>query len=85
MTQGQILDFFKEMPISKRTLHATEIINISKFITPQLKIDKDTYELYLLINVDKLSETNIPIEEMYVLKEQGWALDKQSCNLILFQ
>ena len=82
MKANDIIDMFLENKENMREFSAGEVCEIFKEVPIQLEMDRNTLDYYYKIPIAELK--NKDKELLQVLKEEGWSLDKENENLIIF-
>jgi hypothetical protein len=50
-----------------------------------LEMDDKSLDYYYNINVEELLESNMPLNDLDDLKEEGWAFDEDKKNIVIFK
>lgn len=84
MTKEELKELFKDNKLSNsKKISAAALANIMKFAMVNLQLDDKTLDYYYEVDIDELLESEMPDEEYDVMKEQGWALNKNNLNILL--
>jgi len=84
MTKEELKELFKDNKLSSsKKISAAALANIMKFAMVNLQLDDKTLDYYYEVDIDELLESEMPDEEYDVMKEQGWALNKNNLNILL--
>lgn len=84
MTKEELKELFKDNKLSdSKKISAAALANIMKFAMVNLQLDDNTLDYYYEVDIDELLESEMPDEEYDVMKEQGWALNKNNLNILL--
>ena len=83
MTREDIENVLKDNKLSKRTLTASEMVNLISYVTPHLEMNRTNMEYYYRIPIKDLIESNMPIDDLDDLRNEGWSFDESRDNLIL--
>ena len=84
MDRKDFTELFKDNRKAKREISAAAITNIYKFAVVSLRMDNDTLDYFYEVYIDDLLESEIPDEELTVMKEQGWFISKDKKNLRIY-
>lgn len=84
MSSQEIYELLKDNTLSYNNISMSSLTNIMTFVHVDLKIDAKSLDYYYAINVDELSNSEIPKEEVEVLKSQGWSFSDDRKYLLLF-
>jgi len=84
MTKEELKELFKDNKLSSsKKISAAALANIMKFAMVNLQLDDKTLDYYYEVDIDELLDSEMPDEEYDVMKEQGWALNKNNLNILL--
>jgi len=84
MDRKDFIELFKDNRKAKREISAASIANIHKFAEVSLRMDNDTLDYFYEVYIDDLLGSEIPDEELTVMKEQGWFISKDKKNLRIY-
>lgn len=70
--------------LSYNKISMSALANIMKFVNVELEMDEKSLDYYYVIDIDKLSKSQMPKDELGTLKSQGWSFSDDKKFLILF-
>jgi hypothetical protein len=83
MTNAELKELFKGNKKSdSKKITAAALTNIAKFVMPNLCMDDKTLDYYYEVGIDELLESDMPLAEYEVMKEQGWKI--KGNNLVIY-
>ena len=85
MTIDDLNKAIGENEIGFRKIGAPEIANIMPYVNVTLEMDEKSLDYYYNINVEELLESNMPLNDLDDLKEEGWAFDEDKKNIVIFK
>lgn len=83
MEIADIFKIFQENKCNKYSLSAAELVNIARFVNPNMLLDKSSQDIFYELDIAELSKSLMPQDEFMTLKKQGWAIKND--KLILYQ
>lgn len=84
MTKIELKELLKDnLAKEKHNISSSDFLNISTFVNVQLKMDRNTFDYYYEIDVDKLLSSKMPNEEYEVMRNQGWVLEDDKLTIFL--
>ena len=66
------------------SISASELSEIMKYTKVSIGIDEQSQYYYLTISIEDLVKSDMPIDKLEVLKEQGWTLSDNEKTINLF-
>lgn len=85
MTLDDLNNAVGENKIEFRKIGAPEISNIMEYVNVELEMDKKSLDYYYSINVDELLKSDMPLNDLDDLKEEGWAFDENRKNIVIYK
>jgi len=85
MTLDDLNNAIGENKIEFRKIGAPEIANIMGHVNVTLEMDEKSLDYYYNINVNELLESDMPLDDLDDLKEEGWAFDESKKNIVIFK
>ena len=84
MSKDEIMEALEGNEIAYRKIGSEEISNIMAYVPILLKIDEKTQDYFYQIDIEDLMESDMPIDDLADLKEEGWSIDDSERFLILY-
>jgi hypothetical protein len=84
MSLDELKDILGDNKVSYSSIKLTSLANISRFVNVRLQMDNKSLDYYYEMNVDELLKSDIPNDELEVMKEQGWSFSNDNKFLILY-
>ena len=84
MSIDELTNAVGENKLEFRKIGAAEISNIMTYVNVSLEMDDKTLDYYYNINVKELLNSDMPLNDLDDLKEEGWAFDETKRNLRIF-
>lgn len=84
MTLNDLKEALKGNTLSYSRLQMSEMANIMRFANVELKMDESSLDYYYIIDVNELVKSEMPNDELEVLKRQGWSFSIDNSKLILY-
>lgn len=84
MSIDELTNVVGENKLGFRKIGAAEISNIMTYVNVSLEMDDKTLDYYYNINVKELLNSDMPLNDLDDLKEEGWAFDETKRNLRIF-
>ena len=66
------------------TSKSTEIANIMRYVNVELKMDTSSLDYYYEIDVDSLLSSQMPLNDLEDLKNEGWYFSGDKKKIIKF-
>ena len=85
MNLNDLNDAIKENKIEFRKIGAAEISHIMRYVNVTLEIDDKSLDYYYNINVNELLDSDMPLNDLDDLKEEGWAFDEDRKNIVIYK
>ena len=85
MNLNDLNDAIKENKIEFRKIGAAEISHIMLYVNVTLEIDDKSLDYYYNINVNELLDSDMPLNDLDDLKEEGWAFDEDRKNIVIYK
>lgn len=73
-----------ENEVSYGNISASELTNIYPYVHVSLEIDKKNLDYFYEIDVNELINSDISIDELVLMRNQGWAFNESGEKIILF-
>ena len=84
MSLDELKDILGDNKVSYSSIKLTSLANISRFVNVRLQMDNKSLDYYYEMNVDDLLKSDMPNDELEVMKEQGWSFSNDNKFLILY-
>lgn len=84
MSSKEIKEMFTRNEPLANVVHMASLGNIMPFAKVNLKMDRLTMNYYYEIDIDEISESEMPYEEYEQMEKDGWTYDNSSNKLILY-
>lgn len=84
MSFDKINEILGNNALSYYKISASALANIIKFVDVNLRMDSHTLDYYYEISVDDIVNSDMPENELNVLKEQGWSFNNNKKCLVLY-
>ena len=85
MTLEELTNAIGENKVGFKKIGAAELSNIMDYVGVSLEMDRQSFDYYYNIKVDELLESDMPINDLDDLKEEGWAFDETRQNIVIFK
>ena len=84
MNKSDVEEIFGNNKVTFSKVEISDLIDIMKYVSLDIKMDKISLDYYYIINVNELLTSAMPIEIVKRMGKNGWSFDEEQENLILY-
>lgn len=84
MNKSDVEEIFGNNEVTFSKVEISDLIDIMKYVSLDIKMDKVSLDYYYIINVNELLTSAMPIEIVKRMGKNGWSFDEEQENLILY-
>lgn len=84
MSKSDVEEIFGNNKVTFSKVEIGDLIDITKYVSLDIKMDKVSLDYYYIINVNELLTSAMPIEILKRMGKNGWSFDEEQENLILY-